>query len=146
MFGVALAQSIEPLIPDTLASLIFQQITRREEAMPQAAPVVAMRPSRARAWQVLAAGLWKLRREEAMVGGSDNNLPWDTLDSPQSAVEVFRSMLATPLPGRTFGYLQPHPGRLHSHVGAESEPAVTLTEYDEAAAPLLELSEASHSR
>ena len=75
MFGVVLAQSIEPLAPDTLAGLILQQIARREEAMPQAASANFMRPTRARAWHVLAAGLWKMRREAALVGKSGDRLP-----------------------------------------------------------------------
>lgn len=69
MSGVALAQPTETLIPDTLATLIRQQIARREEALPQTGPVEAMRPTRARAWRVLANGVWKLRRDAAQVEG-----------------------------------------------------------------------------
>lgn len=122
MSGVALAQPIETLALDTLATLIRQQIARREEAMPQAGPVEAMRPTRARAWRVLANGVWKLRRDEAQLGGSTDCPPWDMSRLAQRALESAGVSLPVALPGRTFACLSPRLRPTYEQVGGEGGP------------------------
>lgn len=122
MSGVALAQPIEMPAPDTLAILIRQQIARREEARPGAGPAGAMRPTRARAWRVLANGVWKLRRDAAQPGGSADRLPWDTSRLAQRALEAAGVSLPVPLPGRAFARLSPPLRPSCKHVGGDGGP------------------------
>ena len=64
MSHVAFVRFVEPIASASLADLIHQQMIQRSEAMPLNASGDLRTPTRAREWEALAGGLWRMATDK----------------------------------------------------------------------------------
>ena len=82
MSHVALVRLAERIVADSLASLIQQQIIRRGEVLLSVALEDCKRPSRAKEWQALATGLWRMASDEMTGEAAVDHLSWTYAGAP----------------------------------------------------------------
>ncbi len=88
MSHVVLVRCAEPMTSGSLESLVRQQMTGRVGATSAAAHAEPTGPSRSRAWDVLARGLWRMAAEAAEDQATPDRLPWACAAPPAALLRA----------------------------------------------------------